>query len=398
MPLENDQSLTQKYRLLLSINSLATQNPDWKDAVLAMVNCAQEVLHCDRVIGYQVLSESLTPDIFFAHTYQPEVDEDQIISSEEFATDLVRKGFALLAPVILDIEKPPASMCGVQIPLIEQQKGVLVFIRPAHCPFNPDDLQFVSFLANQIAMVYGKACALTALKRSETRQKNEVQQEDSIAFIAHELSTPIGYIKGYTTTLLRSDTTWTPEKQVEILQIIDQETDRLGSLVQNLLDSNRLQNGQMVLNFQPVRLDALMNDVISRARQKHPDRIFHINYQPHLPPIQADAQRMVQVYENIIGNALKYAPSSDVWVTINMVNEGIRTTITDQGAGIPQHYLPYLFDRYFRVPEPYSAVPGSGLGLFISKKIIQAHFGKITVTSEVGKGTTFEITLPILHP
>ena len=112
--------------------------------------------------------------------------------------------------------------------------------------------------------------------------------------------------------------------------------------------------------------------------------------------IRGDPKRLGQVFENILNNAVKYASGSDVWVKIEPnEDDSVIVHIEDHGPGIPQRYLPHIFDRFFRNPELEPFVHGSGLGLFICKKIIHAHKGQIHATSTVGAGTTFHIHLPL---
>jgi signal transduction histidine kinase len=205
----------------------------------------------------------------------------------------------------------------------------------------------------------------------------------------------LGFIKGYTTTLLRSDTNWDQETQQEFLRIIDQEADRLQELIENLLDSARLQSGNLKMDFQAVRLETLVKSVADRLHVHHPDMNVHIKPENQGTLIHGDPKRLGQVFENLLNNAVKYAPSSDVWVTIEPKDsEGVLIHIEDHGPGIAQRYLPHIFDRFFRNPELEPYVHGSGLGLFICKKIIQAHQGQIYATSIAGSGTTFHIMLP----
>jgi signal transduction histidine kinase len=212
--------------------------------------------------------------------------------------------------------------------------------------------------------------------------------------MAHEIATPLGFIKGYTTTLMRADTNWDPKTQNEFLQIIDQETDHIEGLVHNILDSARLQSGRITMAFQPVRLDTIMNDVMARFKVRFPDLVVSIEVAQPVKPIQADPLRISQVFDNIIGNAVKYAPHSPVWVRINQEEKFAHVEIIDKGPGIPPQYLPYIFEKFYRNPELSPSTHGSGLGLFICKQIINAHYGQLYAESELGQGTRFHIILP----
>jgi signal transduction histidine kinase len=219
-------------------------------------------------------------------------------------------------------------------------------------------------------------------------------QDDFISTLSHELKNPIGFIKGYTTTLLRQDTIWSHEDQFEFLQIIDQETDRLKDLIDNLLDSSRLQSGNATLNMQLLRIDALLNDVISHARVHHPDIQINLDVRQELPTLQGDPRRLKQVFDNLVTNADKYAPGKPLLFRVYKESHGITVDVKDSGPGIPQKDLEKVFERFYRSEAQSQDSRGSGLGLFICKKIIEAHQGEINATSIPGKGTTIHVFLP----
>jgi signal transduction histidine kinase len=273
--------------------------------------------------------------------------------------------------------------------------GAVVYIRFGGPPFSPHYVQLAEFIAQQISLLVERQNLQRAYDQLEAQNQEARLQEDFISTITHELRTPLGFIKGYATTLLRSDTTWDPATQDEFLTIIDQETDRLQELIENLLDSARLQSGTLKMDFQAVRLDVLVRSVIERTRLHHPDFVAHVECASNMSAIEGDPKRLGQVFDNLISNAIKYAPGTEVWVRINLDDREALIEVSDQGPGIPNRYITHLFERFFRNPDVAPSVHGSGLGLFICKKIIQAHHGSITVTSVVNQGTTFHIRLPI---
>jgi signal transduction histidine kinase len=217
-------------------------------------------------------------------------------------------------------------------------------------------------------------------------------QDDFVSTISHELRTPLGFIKGYSTSLLRDDTTWDEATQREFLTIIDEEADRLAKLIEDMLESSRLHSKTLQFKFSPVRIDSLARDVATRMTTYHPDLKIIFEIQP-VPSIQGDGKRLSQVFENLFGNAIKYAPNSELTITMYAAADKIRVSFADKGEGIPREYLPYLFERFYRVPGE-RVVSGTGLGLYICKQIIEAHHGKIWAESTLGLGATFFIELP----
>jgi signal transduction histidine kinase len=218
-------------------------------------------------------------------------------------------------------------------------------------------------------------------------------QEDFVSTISHELRTPLGFIKGYSTSLLRQDTSWDEETQKEFLTIIDEETDRLSLLIENVLESARLQSKTLPLRFQLIRLDAVLRDVIMRIRSRQKELDVSMELES-VPPISGDGVRLAQVFENLFTNAIKYAPGSPLVVLLNQVDDHILISFIDHGPGIPKDSLPFIFERFYRV-RGEKTVTGTGLGLYICKQIILAHRGKIWAESAPGQGTTFFIELPI---
>jgi signal transduction histidine kinase len=281
------------------------------------------------------------------------------------------------------------------IPIIQGRQclGALVFIRFGGPAFIPENFRAAEFVAQQICILLNRDMLEHEYFNLQKQYKQVQLQEDFVSTISHELRSPLGFIKGYTTTLLRADTTWEPETQQEFLRIIDQETDHLRELIDNLLDSAMMQSGQLRMDFQPVRLDGVINDVIVRATTAYPDLKVIINTDASLNPVWGDPNRLAQVFENLISNAIKYAPGAPIYIKIKQDGDITRLEVEDRGPGIATQHLPFIFDRFYRMPGVSPSLHGSGLGLFICRQIIQAHTGEITAESIMGKGTTFFILL-----
>jgi two-component system sensor histidine kinase KdpD len=244
-----------------------------------------------------------------------------------------------------------------------------------------------------LSMLFERAAWAELQQELEDLKRQMQLQEDFVSTISHELRTPLGFIKGYSTSLLRPDTNWDEATQKEFLTIIDEETDRLSLLIENVLESARLQSKTLPLRFQPLRLDGVLRDVSMRIRARHKD--LDVNTQlESVPPISGDGVRLAQVFENLFMNALKYAPGSSIDILLNLVGDKIVISFIDHGPGIPKESLPLIFERFYRV-RGEKTITGTGLGLYICKQIIQAHRGKIWAESTPGHGTTFLIELPI---
>jgi signal transduction histidine kinase len=282
------------------------------------------------------------------------------------------------------------------LPLAQQNiyLGTMVVIRYGGPPFQQEDINLWEFVASQIAFLMACQNLQQEYHRLYDKNKQTQLQEDFISTITHELRNPIGFIKGFTTTLLRSDATWDQKTQHEFLQIIDRETDHLQELIENFLDSAQLQSGLMQISMEKVRLDSVLKSLITRLKLHKPDVVISSTIDGNLKSVLADPRRLTQVLDNIISNAIKYAPESEILITIKDIGTGALIGVQDFGPGIAPEYLPQVFDRFFRVPDQAPNVHGSGLGLYISKSLIQAHHGDISLESIVDKGTKFTIFLP----
>jgi two-component system phosphate regulon sensor histidine kinase PhoR len=232
---------------------------------------------------------------------------------------------------------------------------------------------------------------------TELRRLEQIRQ-DFVANVSHELRTPISSIKGYAETLLEGALE-DKDNAKEFISIIYQDSNRLASLINDLLDLSKIESGKMKMNF--VQLDAV--SIIRRAitvienQAKVKSISFKLNLAPELPKIKADETRFSQVMINLLDNAIKYTPENgSVTVTAKVVNNSLQVDIEDTGIGISEKDLPRIFERFYRVDKARSReLGGTGLGLSIVKHIVQAHGGQVWVKSELGLGSTFSFTIPL---
>lgn len=273
-------------------------------------------------------------------------------------------------------------------------KGALIFVRFGGPVYEESHIQMASVAADLLSMVFERVTWKEMHEELHDLRRQMQLQEDFVSTISHELRTPLGFIKGYSTSLLRQDTNWDAETQREFLIIIDEEADRLALLIENVLESARLQSKTLPLRFQPLRLDAVIRDVVQRIRSRYKDLDVNMDIQSTLS-IHGDGVRLAQVFENLFTNAIKYAPKAPIVIILKQVEKKLVVAFTDRGPGIPQESLPLIFERFYRVRTNEKTVTGTGLGLYICKQIIEAHRGKIWAESNPGQGTTFFIELPI---
>ena len=269
--------------------------------------------------------------------------------------------------------------------------GTIVFIRFGGPPYSPDHVSHARYLASQFAGLFERKKLNEDIKALEEARRLLALQDDFIATISHELRTPLGFIKGYSSTLLRQDTEWDETTRREFLTIIEEESDHLATLIENVLESARLQSNTLPMKFQQTRLDTLIIETSARVQARAKGLQVSLDFQVK-PVVSVDSVRIGQVLNNLYTNAIKYAPGAPIAISITETGNFYRICFADTGPGIQAEHLPHLFKRFYRVPG--IAGSGSGLGLFICNKIIEAHGGRMSVESEPGYGTAFLIDLP----
>ncbi|MGZ3615813.1 MAG: sensor histidine kinase [Ktedonobacteraceae bacterium] len=230
-------------------------------------------------------------------------------------------------------------------------------------------------------------------------RQQEEQRSTFISVISHELQTPIAIIKGYASTLARTDATFDKETLRNRLQAVEEEADRLNKLVGNLLYATRIQAGGLQMEIIPLDLSNLMQKVTRRLQVKSPGATVKVNLPPNVPTVTADRDRIEEVLENLLDNAIKYSPDKPVvTVACRATGDEVIVSISDAGMGISLREQEQVFDRFYRVGNSAtSSLQGAGLGLYICRAIIEAHGGRIWVESTLHQGSTFLFSLPRLE-
>lgn len=231
---------------------------------------------------------------------------------------------------------------------------------------------------------------ITELKRLEGIRR------DFVANVSHELRTPVTSIKGFSETLL--DGAYVDQSALlSFLEIIHKESNRLEMLIQDLLELSRIEREGFQVDAQPTEMDALIETAAERIQGRLEEKNISLKLQLQPVLVQGDANRLIQVMINLLINAITYSGAGTA-ITVRLFEKDGEavTEVEDQGIGIAASELPRLFERFYRVDRARSRNQGgTGLGLSIVKHLIEAHHGKVEVRSEVGKGTTFTIYLPL---
>ncbi len=379
--------------LLQSVNG----QQDWKSALDLLLASIREEFVYDNVAVYLYEPRSQSLDVGYARAVGRGKDAEADISwGEGIAGKVITRQQAIVyeprnGPAENRLDTP--YLIGLPLFAAGRLGGALVFVRFGGPSYSPTHRLMAELVARITSSLLESKALLEARSQLESVQRQMRLQDDFVSTISHELRTPLGFIKGYSTSLLRQDAHWDDKTQHEFLSIIDEETDRLTHLIEDMLESARLQSHTVKFKFQPLRLDALIRDVTTRIHAHQPEVQIDLDFDV-VPPILGDSVQLAQVLENLFSNAIKYTGGSPLRISIRRGPVSLTMAFADQGPGIPEEYLPFIFERFYRVPAESSAT-GTGLGLYICKQIVLAHHGKMWAESQLDKGTTFFIELPV---
>ena len=229
-------------------------------------------------------------------------------------------------------------------------------------------------------------------------KRSEAMRREFVANVSHELRTPITSIRSYAETL-QDDDGINDDTRKEFLSVIVTESDRMTKIVQDLLTLSRFDAGSIEFTFQRFSLEKSINDVFyaMQMEAQRRDHHFSVNIKNELPELYGDRARIEQVLINMISNAFKYTKDGGVIsIVAGRKDDTVWVSVRDNGIGIPEEDVPKVFDRFYRVDKARSRESGgTGLGLSIASEIVARHNGKMSLTSEVGKGTVITMTLPV---
>jgi len=302
------------------------------------------------------------------------------------------------APVV------PGMVVQLTVPIRreEQIAGVITLESSRRDRLNQEALEFVIRLADHAAIAIENARLFEQVRRA-----NEAKTE-FISFVSHELKQPMTSIKGYTDLLAKGTVGELSDMQRSFLETVRSNVERMNKLVSDLLDISRIESGRMWLEFRSVSIEKAIGEVLRMTRRQieAKQQTLEVDIPSDLPLVRGDRDRLVQVMTNLVSNACKYTPEEGhIAIRAQRWSDGrgavgqdefVLCSIADTGIGITSEDQEWLFTKYFRADDPaVHSVPGTGLGLVITKSLVELHGGEIWVESEVGKGSTFTFTIPV---
>src|SRR3546814_19824 len=213
-----------------------------------------------------------------------------------------------------------------------------------------------------------------------------------ISTVSHELRSPLTSVKGYTSLMLSRWDRLRDEQKLTMLEQVHHDADRVTRLVTELLDISRLETGRLVLRRTMVDLPALAATVIEKVQMAIPELRCDVSFGSDVPTVYADPDKVEQVLTNLVENAAKYGSPTGMAITGQRRDSTVAVSVRDVGEGIPADDLPRVFTKFFR--RDHGRPSGTGLGLWISRGLVEAHGGELTASSVLGEGSTFCFTLP----
>lgn len=371
-----------------------------------------DLLDCERVA---VLLRDLESDELVANRRTVGLDEEQTdrLRFSLRRPSLVTTSFRTDAPLMsndapndlwVDEElraiADPRSVLVVPLTTGGGPIGTLLLMDIREGSFDEGDARFAILLSTRIASVI-EASRGRERERALVQRLREADQTKSefVSMLAHELKGPMTAIKGFGDLLQVQWESLPDEKRVQTLQIISKETSRLARLVGDLLDLSRMEAGTLRYDIETVDLRGVIANILA----VHPsvsERHEIVTEFEGLPKVRADGDRIRQVVLNLLTNATRHSPEgSRITMTGEVTGDGgdraVRVGVGDQGIGIPPEHRDRVFEKFSMLPKPGWIKKGTGLGLYITRGIIEAHGGRLWVESEPGKGSTFFFTLPI---
>ena len=233
----------------------------------------------------------------------------------------------------------------------------------------------------------------------DVSQQREIDRmkSDFISSVSHELRTPLTTIRAYAETMLH-DKNMTEETKIEFLQVINEESDRLTNLINGILEISRIESGTIEITRAPVNITSVVSRAVESLKHLAGKKkiLLEAAIAEHLPEFFGDETKIHSMVTNLLNNAIKFTPENGhIAVSAQVNNDELVIRVSDNGMGIPKEDLTKIFGRFYRVHRPGKQIQGTGLGLAIVKEIVLRHDGRIDVESEVDKGSTFTVYLPI---
>jgi signal transduction histidine kinase len=274
--------------------------------------------------------------------------------------------------------------------------GALILMREQAGSFSPEEIELATLLGRLAATAVQNIRSYAAERATvEELRRLSALRADFVSLVSHELRSPMAAVIGAARTLHGRWRELSVEQRESFLALIDDETARLAGLIVDVLDTSRIEAGTFSYAFGEVDVAALVRDVVGAAAAGQDEVHVRADVNGALPLVRGDRERLRQVVQNLVDNAVKYSPAeAEVVVAAEAHDGAVRIEVTDQGPGIPAEDQRLIFEKFGRSAAGVTK-PGTGLGLFIARSIVEAHGGTLEVKSARAQGATFTVELPL---
>jgi two-component system sensor histidine kinase KdpD len=305
---------------------------------------------------------------------------------------------------LLQYPQNEVRLAGRRVPLLPpaHQQNPKLAINFAVRPEQERSAQQTTFFwtfVEQAATVIERARLRRESLQIELLKRTDELRAALLSSVSHDLRTPLSSIKASASSLLQEDVHWGEEERRSFALTIERESDRLNRLVENLLDMSRIEGGALHPEKEWYPIDELIHDVLGRMQPWLQKRAVQVELPDDLPPVQLDYMQIDQVLTNLIENAMHYSPEAEpIDISVQVSKEYMTVSVADRGPGIPPADRERVFDKFYRVLDKRSdtqRIAGSGLGLAVSRGLVEAHGGHIRVEDREGGGSVFRFTLPL---
>lgn len=265
--------------------------------------------------------------------------------------------------------------------------------------FSDGEINLLSSICSHIALSIDNIRLYEEQKVNlEKIEEANRRKTEFVSGVSHELRTPLASIKGFTSTV-RSDKAMDEKTRDEFLKIVEDETDRLTRLIEDLLDLSRIESGRLKIKEEKIDIAPLIKKCVEGLMVQSEERNIQLQLMvpDSLPEILADRDKITQILINLLSNAIKYTQNGGKVTVMGGSQDGaVIVEVSDTGVGISKENLPHIFERFFRIEKPGIEAKGTGLGLSIAKALAEVFHGRVDVKSEPGRGSTFSLTLPVV--
>ncbi len=406
-------------KLLTTVLRMLVENLGFARLLLMLYDSDRGVAFGARTAGVSEEVERAVRDVELPVKDDGSLHAQLLIHGRPVLTEDIDAAGDQMDPLLFALSRQVGVISFVCAPLKSKQRilGYVGADRGAQrC--SQEDLELLITLASHIAVAIDNAQAYHQLEKltltlerrvqertQELQTANEKLQELDrlksafVSIASHELRTPMTSIKGYVENMLEGLTGILSEKQAHYLGRVKHNVERLTRLINQLLDLSRLDARVLELVLEPLSVHEVVTEVIDSFRPLAQEKSLTLTerHAGELPPILADRDKLNQILTNLIQNAVKFTPTGgEVLVESQVRKDGlVQTCVSDTGCGIPPHELDKVFERFFRGESAPAEARGTGLGLTITKSLIEMHGGRIWVESVIGKGSRFFFTMPI---